>query len=1317
MRQQANISQPDVAKRMKVTQQTVSRWEAGLSRPRPTELGSLASLFQFDNNELNAAAGYSSPTTVLTTAQPFPIDALSWENFERFCTYLIEALYPDAKVHQAGSSGSDQDGLDIKALLADGTSTSFQCKRIKQFGPADVLQAIEAHTASATKKVIVLSRIASPKARLALELHNDWDIWDKDDVSRKIRSLSKDEQVRLVDIFFRGQREALLGETDPGAWQTAEEFFLPFSSSRSPFHHDWPLVGRETLISSIIDGLKHTEPPIKIIVGAGGAGKTRILKEVICEFSKHNKGLTAIRFASTHSEISPKILFDLGTKRKILVVDDAHDRSDLEQLFAYAAVQANNAVVILASRPYGLQSIKGQASKYGLSESQDFIIENFTIEESKQLSRQVLNSYNGAATAAERIATATLDCPLATVFSSFIFAKDGHHPELALNHPQFRNTLLDRFQKIITGSIGNGSDSRSMEKALNVLALVQPFNMEDDSVFRMLLDVEQIPTTDSKRIMRMLSESGLLFKRSGRCRLSPDMLADFIIEKQCIGDGGTSTGYCEKLFDSCNGYYLKNLLVNLSRLDWRLSALDNQPSKLLDSIWRKLKPTHKYSDPHIAAVAAAAHYQPARALAFADRLIREGLFLDQLPGLIRNAARNFEFLRHACESLWAAGKNDQRALSQNPNHAIRILKNLCEFNRFQQLCFNETVIEFAINLAEDSKSFSHAYSPFDILAGILETKIHQGFSTKDGFFFEQYDVPPNSVENLRMRAIDCAITNLHNNNPRAAAGAVEILRNSIRYPISRNFNDEWTEHFVKILLKVETSLNTTGVPAPVYLSIVDALSWHQNYGEERTSIIAKRIIAGQPTTLKSRAFKTLLHGWESFHEPQESNEQRKEQANDLSTEIINSFPDAANICKFLEEQLQELLTSKMQTYNSGVLINLIVERSSRAANAMVSFAAEHPNSELAKFVDIAITKLFRDSQGSTDELAKNCLESGSSALRQAVGLAYWRYGLLPTELTSSELEIIKSILASDEPEVVMSAFNYLRSLTLHGRSTEHAKLVIELVRCINLDLHLNLVQSTIDFIGTADIQNQLTEDDVQFFFGKLFLVEDIESYSIQRLLAHLSKQYPVETARFLMQRVEHAMLPGNNNYRPFNKGAYDRVELKFKESSEFPLIFRTTLDWLNSHDNQRFRKYGGELFNCMFDTTDKAILAELSPLINEATESEMLVLLAIISEVALSLILDEVDFIVSYLGRAEQFSKKRLDEATRTLYSSSMTGVKEGEFGKPFEVDINTASTARKVLQEMPRFAPAYKLYELLAEHAEGEIEKTTKQFQGGFDF
>ena len=287
------IQQSDLANLAKTSQQTVSRWESGVSRPRDKQMPLLASVLKADLDELLAAAGYTARTSVATFDQPFPIDALNPDSFERFCLYFLSEMYPTADVHRMGGQGHTQDGLDVEAIFTDGTCYTFQCKRVTDFGPGKVHAAVAKHTRIATKKFLLLTRpAASPQTRQAIREHEGWYIWDREDVSRIIRQyLSKDQQLRLVDTFFRGQRLALLGETEAGPWQTTQQFFAAFTGEQKVFSHQWQLVGRDDEITAIITSISSPTVRATFLIGPGGSGKSRILKQAVEKFELTHQGV------------------------------------------------------------------------------------------------------------------------------------------------------------------------------------------------------------------------------------------------------------------------------------------------------------------------------------------------------------------------------------------------------------------------------------------------------------------------------------------------------------------------------------------------------------------------------------------------------------------------------------------------------------------------------------------------------------------------------------------------------------------------------------------------------------------------------------------------------------------------------------------------------------------------------------------------------------------------------------------------------------------------------------------------------------------
>ncbi|MBV9693554.1 MAG: helix-turn-helix domain-containing protein, partial [Alphaproteobacteria bacterium] len=448
-REQSSLDQAELAALLGCKQQSISRWETGASRPRATEIARVAAALGLDADRLMELAGYdSSALPTISFAQPFPFENLDPETFERSVEYLLAKIYRDAAVTLAGSPGHTQDGLDIVVRLNDGTRHSFQCKRVARFGPAEVEKAIAAHTAQADKKHLVLSRVASPQAAEALYEHKGWDLWDKHVLSRKIRQeLTEDDQNRFVDIFFHGRRRELLGRAEPGPWLTTKEFFEPFERPNSIFSHQWTLQGRETDIDKLLDALRPDGAPVVLVTGAGGIGKSRLLKEALARLGCTQPDVT-VRFLSPSAEISRANPDTLGRGAKLLVVDDAHDRDGLSALFQYAAVERNNARILLASRPYAQSRILQEAALYGIGGMPTVSLERLNAEQMQLLVRDVLLVHGGLAEWAEPIASAVRDSPLVAVMAARVIARDGIAPEMARSNDELRNVVLGKFRKV-----------------------------------------------------------------------------------------------------------------------------------------------------------------------------------------------------------------------------------------------------------------------------------------------------------------------------------------------------------------------------------------------------------------------------------------------------------------------------------------------------------------------------------------------------------------------------------------------------------------------------------------------------------------------------------------------------------------------------------------------------------------------------------------------------------------------------------------------------------------------------------------------------
>jgi transcriptional regulator with XRE-family HTH domain len=1311
LRQQVGISQQsELASLAKVSQQTVSRWEAGTSRPRPGQIPLLARVLRVKPEELLVAAGYAQPATVVAFDKPFPVDGLSPGTFERFCQSLLEELYPDAAVNAVGGQGHTQKGADIEVSFGDGIRYSVQCKRVHQFGPRDVDKAVTAHTAQAAQKFILLSRVASPRTREALRRHPTWDIWDKEDISRRMRSLLREQQVRLVMTFFPEQRFALLGNTAEGRWQTSEEFFAPYMAGRGAFSHDWPLVGRTAELAEFSQKLEDVSIKVILLTGAGGGGKSRLLKEAVERHHSSHKNLI-VRFLSPTQDATGESLDELGKADKLLIVDDAHDRSDLPLLFQYAAAEENNARLVLSLRPYGREYIKGQAGHFALAGDviTEVALPPLSLAQATELARRALERFAGPLSEAETIARFTRDCSLATVVGAQVVATDHRHFEMVKSEEVFRATLLGKFQDIIAGRIGSKSEADLVRKVLRVLALIQPFYPEDQTVLRIVAEAEGVEPHDVSRFVRALSEAGVLFRRGGRYRLSPDLLADHIIENACVGPGGASTGYAEKVFACAGERYIENVLLNLGKLDWRLSNGEPCNSRLLDGIWSQLTPSSDYGDPYIKAVTAVAYFQPDRALSFAEKLIRNGEYVRDLPQLIKYTTFTFAYIPRACECLWELGKGDARELNPNPGHAIRILSELCAVEPNKPIQFNEAIVEFGLSLIGRDDVWQHRYSPFDILKGVLHPEGHTTESDGRRIVLKKFRVNLVAVASLRTKVVDAIIATLSHRNLRPAVLAAATLQEALRYPMDASLEDRqsWTENFVQTLNKVEQCIRNDKLDPLVVIEVAHAVSWHAHYGTDDTKIAAQRILDSLPRSLEFRTLLALIDGYGRYierHADFHEHEKRwGEYLSGLVADLISAHPDGEALRAVISRHVAHINAYHAKGSSSPyALYWRLITASLPFAIATVDEALANADSSTRQFVATALTKIAQNDRNSSITYMRRFVTSGSADLQAAVGTAFSLFGKEDLPLSQEEIVLLKTMLGASDPRIAHCAVLAVRPV-----SQGNDRLAIDLLKGVDIGISAKLADDLfMNFAAeNGGLLAALTDADVARFLSRLMSLEELDGWWIETFLAVASEKFATRVARFFMDRVDRAAANEDWHYRPCNYGPYGHVPLRFRSSPECAIVLRQVSDWMKTRGDLLFRERSAQLFDTMFKPFDEILVANLQHWADVATEPDIRAIAKILGEAHPGFVFERRDFVVRFVERARQYGKSALDDAISALFKSAISGVRSGTPGEPTPHDLAMKAEAEKALAELPRFSPAYSLYESVMKHAVWSID------------
>jgi len=1317
LRKAKGWTQQEFAARAGVTQQTASRWEQGLSRPRSKELPGIAALLDGQLDEMEAAAGYSLPKdshspSAPTYDVPLPLQALRPDSFENFCADLLARYYRSRAgvVNRFGGTGSKQFGIDIE-VRGESFAHTFQCKRVQEFGEQKVHAAVAAHKYTSDLKVLLLSNVASPKARMAITQHSGWQLWDQVDISAKFRELPMVDRRDLVDTYFRGQRQALLGEPESGPFQKPEDFFKGFIDPGRYFNHSWSLVGRAEELEQLTTNLLDDNVLATMLLGPPGNGKTRLLREVVERVHQQRPQL-AILFVSPTEDVKAQHLYELGQGAKLLVVDDAHERDDIAQLMRYASVPENNARLLLSLRSYGRALMRSQASLVAMDSPQVAEVElgPRTKQDAQALATQVLQVTGGPLAAAERIAEMTYTTPLVTILAAQIVSKEGIPPPLVGNSETFQEHVLARLEKIIAGHIVTGQDVPKLQAVLRTVALLQPVVFDDPGFLNILRDVESLEDEDVQRLLRLLSEGGILYKRGLRHRLAPDLLADSIIQRNFISASGAVTPKVERIFDLADTEYLKHLLVNLGRLDWRLRNGETEGSTLLGSIAPKLRWHNKYHNPHIQAVEAVAYYQPRLALNFAERLIGQGYGdVSSVCGMVRNAAFNLELLEEACALLWRAGKADARALNSHPSHGIRILKELAEFAPNKPVNCVERVVAFAIDLLDRPAALRGLYTPFNILEGALRTDMEEVTSSNSRtIIFTRYRLDFELAKTVRARVVDVIVESLQSGPPRKAFLAAGLLSEALRGPMHGGDDiQSWNAAHAALLTRVRSALDSPHVHPAVLVKAAMSVSWHAFYNREsECGFLAQAIIALLDRDLPTRFVRLVGDGWGSETWDDDELCQRKAHEADIvrmMADLTYEFPDPELLYKFLAEWLLKVDEVAGKGWGTPhIFVNRLLHHRPELAKEVLGKQA-NGDSPLSWFAGAALAVLMGGEGRHT--LISELLKEDSVRVWDLISEAYARQ---PADLiTDADIPIIRRIFLSREPSVLHNAAN----LALQIARRDPA-LAVELISTTDLAVSKNATQDFFMWLAHGDTipTEVITLEQWKILVNACSQMSELDDYWVQAFLKKAVSTVPADVIEMMKTRLQNgARRFGYRGLRGDRKG----TGLALLSHPDGLRLLQGFLAWATDipADDELELDIGA----CVADLCGKypsEMLGLLLNLMRGGEQAHVNVVASVLHSAQQEFVVEETPFILELLDQAELISDQAVRDISSALWSASVSGGRSGVVGEPFKEDVTLRTHAEQVLSGLSKLDPAYRLYADLLQYAKENIDRQARHKQ-----
>lgn len=1308
----------ELAEAIHANARTVLSWENGISRPRQHTVLQLQQLVHATDNVLLTAAGFSrevahaDEASTTTISSVFPLSSLTADDFEEFCATFLDFLYHPrgAEVHRYGGTGHKQHGIDIVAR-GENYVHSFQCKRVREFGAQKVHEAVKKQTYKASLKVLLLGYTASPDARDAMAKYAEWQLWDPVDITRKIRLLPRFDQVALVDRFFVGKRLDLLGITEQGPIQSAGEFFAQFLVGSRYFNHAWTLIGRTDEVANTLVFAKEQNVLLTCISGPPGVGKSRVLREVVTRLESETS--LHIRFVSAGESIKASHLDGLRAKeggKTLLVVDDAHDREDLPLLLNFASVPDSLTRLLFTTRPYGIEPIKRSAAAAGVSGVAIKVVEipPPNKQQAQALAEHVLKQCNGPLEAAKAIANATYTTPLTTVLAAQLVAKNNIPLELLAQEEEFRIHVLRSLQKVIALELVQESERGKLNAVLRTIALLQPVIQDDPALLQILEKVEDVSGPEATRLMNVLSEAGVLFKRGIRSRLAPDLLADEIIRTNYIASNSQANALVEQIFEHLGVEHLKNMFLNLGRLDWRLRDGKTDQSTLLTNIAPKLKWQAKYNNTHLKAAEAVAFYQPRFAMDFAKRLISDGHGDDvNVCNLLRYAAYTYDHVQEACSLLWRAGRAAQKSNNAGISQGISVLADLATYQVNKPLLYIEEVVDFVLKLLENPSTMTFANNPFCVLDGPLKTEFQSRTYSRLALTFGTHIVSLSTVQSLRDKVTSALLGHLRNGTDRKAFLAVQTLSNALQGPMrAKPADDDWTREHLNLLNKLLAIVEETHVHAVVMVRIGQAVRWHAYYSKSITAPVALKILGYLHRDLRTRLILMLIDAWgtntwKSLNGETDAH-QLKRDCEATAMELIEAFPNADDFYAEIQSALQELVAIAPGFGTPYVFLSSLVNTVPGFAQKILQESLHHNvgplNVAIGRAICVALMACENSLITEYVELSKN---SDEALMRLADGYAYFQSA---RSYTVEERSLFERIFSSKSATVLFSA-----AQLFHQIFSQSPSLAFELIS--RMDFSINTEATHQIFMLLADLQKMQSVDVEGWrsqILQRLKNRTNLDDYWIRSFIMESVKIDASGVLELVKARLREACKEDDWQYLPLRKEHADGINLR--ASNQDDQLIRDFLDWAiaDAHVSSRLSWVGG-VFAGLCGNYDLPLLELLREWMSTGTALHVELVESILQEAQPAFIFDFPDFIADILSDADAISLDALNGIRNAIALSARSGPRTGTPGEPFPADVKLAEYCQKMLSSSSRALPSFELYEELLRDAKRAISSESR--------
>ncbi len=1276
-------------------------------------------------------AGTDPP--VAPSAPELPLGHLTWEGFQRFCTDFISALRDVEEAHEYGRLGDPQQGIDILAKMNDGNTATYQCRRVKKFYPSSARKVINETRVKADHHYILITKLASTKLRQTMRRRRKWTLWDAEDISRTVRTRLPQEIARKVVLASFGPSwvREFLGLSPLSVYQLSEDYFRELVDPNRLFNHALVLVGRRDYLAGLRRFLKSPTKRVALLYGRGGIGKSKILHDLTLRRQWRVIGLP-IYYISTNLPLTAEQVGELPCERCVVVVDDAHRRRDLGILLELIRGRNHTIKLILSARPQGVDSLRSELRSFSPNEIVELPeLKELSKDEVRKLAKQVLG--RKLQHHADMLADLTRDCPLVTVVAGGLMRRDAVYPSRSVTSEEFRHIVLDGFRDEILGKLTDEADEELCRKLLELVAAIAPIRPDDHRGCSAVAQFLGRPEDEVLKAIDELEHSGILLRRGHTVRIVPDVLSDYILHERCLTRQKTPTRYADRVYKAFKGVSFGELLRNLAELDWQTV----QGTELLNNIWRQVVTQFKAGSHSgrclvLDRLEDAARYLPARILDLVEYAWRNPATADEdsvfsqiyaythadvvekLPELLRRVSLNLEYFPRCYDLLWAMGKDDNRILNPNPQHAIRILKDIVGYDLHKPFLVQGLVLDAVERWMRAPDVHKHTYSVLEIVAPILAKDGETTVYDDGAFVMRSFGLSERQVRPLRRRALSVVARCMESGDVRTVLRAVECVEHALRPPnayfgrkITEKESRQWAGPDIEVMGLLERLVQNCNVPA-VHMRIVDTLRVHTHRQNRKVGRRAQDIIASIPVTYEFLLTRVVSYSYDldywSRKDAEKQHSTHQEQMAAIQRRVAAEFLSRHKIAKAgilaLEDWLRTLETSGVETYGAGTLLGSIAGKDWRYAARMCNAVILRRSHSLGPYLQSLLFGVRENDRGGAIRTASRAVKTGDEVLCRSIA-GWYRY-ILRTDAREADLRILSELLVHPTTSVRRTAVACLAQLW-HTRPREALRLAAEVDIGNDPGLAEGLARTFYRISGIP--LDRVSDRTLRTILRKLVPVRALAGHCTGEFLNRVSRRMPVAVVNLMLRRIAHAQRVKQTDYKPVSKVDLTRALAGIVENGQDERVLRRTLARMRRAKGKLFSWLGSLVEGLSQNFTTDTSLRVLREWTDSGDRAKIVLVGNILRFAPHTFVRTQVAFTDNLITQAHAVSDECHRDVASSLMGSAISYARHSNVGEPAPQDITTRDEANAISKRFRVGSPTRQFYGSLAEDAQQSID------------